>query len=108
MRISFPTRRKFAELLEVCEIPLKYVPEALNAFETDSQLGTFGKRGDKPKVDSVILDQADKVFAECGLPFMSRMSTAEFKNLVLTKTYTMRSEFDSPSKEYDKMGLLPK
>ena len=96
------------ELLEVCEIPLEYVPQALNAFKTDSQQGIFGKRGDKPKVDPAILDQADKVFAECGLPLMSKISTPEFKNLVLARTYTMRSEFDRPSQGYEKMGLFMK
>ena len=49
------------ELLEVCEIPLEYIPEALDALKSDSQKGTFGKRGNKPKVDPAYLDQADKV-----------------------------------------------
>ena len=35
--------------------------QALDALKSDSQKGTFGKRGDKPKVDPVYLDQADKV-----------------------------------------------
>ena len=96
------------KLLEVCDIPMEYVSEALNAFKSDSQLGTFGKRGEKPKVHPAILDQADKVFSECGLPPMSQMSAIEFKNLVVTGSYTRRSEFNLPSKGYDKMGFIPK
>ena len=37
------------------------LPQALDALKSDSQKGTFGKRGDKPKVDPAYLDQADKV-----------------------------------------------
>ena len=38
-----------------------YLTQALDALKSDSQKGTFGKRGDKPKVDPAYLDQADKV-----------------------------------------------
>ena len=38
-----------------------YHHQALDALKSDSQKGTFGKRGDKPKVDPAYLDQADKV-----------------------------------------------
>ena len=48
------------ELLKVCEIPLEYVPKALEALKSDSQKGTFGKRGNKPKVDKADLDWADR------------------------------------------------
>ena len=47
-----------------CAVPhtLWNIPtQALDALKSDSQKGTFGKRGDKPKVDPDYLDQADKV-----------------------------------------------
>ena len=67
------------KLLKVCEVPKEYVPVAMEALRTDSQKGTFGKRGDKPKADSRAFDLADMLFEECGLPIRSRMEAVEFK-----------------------------
>ena len=47
------------KLLKVCDVPEEHFPLALEAFKTDSQGGTYGKRGDKPKVDSDMLDPWD-------------------------------------------------
>ena len=134
-----------------CAVPhtLWNIPtQALDALKSDSQKGTFGKRGDKPKVDPAYLDQADKVrsmsaekcnskcesfysssktqlmlhgcnmslpclvpqvFSECGLTIQSRMGVAEFKEIVLSGSYAMRTELDSPDKKgYKRMGLFPK
>ena len=91
------------ELLEVCKISPEYVPRAMEAFKTDSQSGTFGRRGDKPKASRSALDQADKVFAECGLPIKSDMEVDEFRRLIVSGTYSMKSEHDWPSKDYKKI-----
>ena len=48
------------KLLQVCDISLDAVPRALEALKSDSQKGTFGKRGNKPKVDRADLDWADR------------------------------------------------
>ena len=92
------------ELLEVCEVPKEYVPIAMEALETDSQKGTFGKRGDKPKVDDRAWDLADRVFQECGLPIESRMEAEEFKKVIVSGTYEMKSERQLPSKDYKRIG----
>ena len=47
-------------LLEVCGISSDHVPKALEALKSDSQKGTFGKRGQKPKLDCADLDWADR------------------------------------------------
>ena len=91
------------ELLEVCNIPPKYVPRAMEAFKTDSQSGTFGRRGDKPKASRSALDQADKVFAECGLPIRSDMEVEEFRRLIVSGTYSMKSECAWPAKDFKKI-----
>ena len=96
------------ELLEVCEVPKEYVPIAMEALETDSQKGTFGKRGDKPAVDSRAWDLADRVFQECGLPIRSRMDAEEFKKLILSGTYEMKSEVHLPSKDYKRISGFEK
>ena len=90
-------------LLEVCEVPLDYVPRAMEALKTDSQRGTFGKRGDKPKASQEALDQADIIFAECGLPIRNDMEVEEFRNLILSGTYSMKSEHYWPSKDFKKI-----
>ena len=41
-------------------MPKEHVPAAMEALKTDSQKGTFGKRGNKPKVDRADLDWADR------------------------------------------------
>ena len=48
-------------LLEVCEVPKEHIPLALEALQSDSQGGTFGKRGAKPKVDLKFFKPADKL-----------------------------------------------
>ena len=48
------------KLLKVCDISLDYVPKALEALKSDSQKGTFGKRGNKPKLDQADLEWADR------------------------------------------------
>ena len=35
------------------------------------------------------------------------MNVDEFKKVVLSETYTMRSESERPSMEYERMGLIP-
>ena len=75
----------------------------MEAFKTDSQSGTFGRRGDKPKASRSTLDQADKVFAECGLPIKSDMEVEEFRRLIVSGTYSMKSEHDWPSKDFKKI-----
>ena len=84
------------KLLEVCEVPKEHVPLALEALKSDSQGGTFGRRGDKPSVDYDMLMPADKTFQECGLTISSRTTTEEFRRLILTGTYQMRTEYDPP------------
>ena len=50
-----------------------------------------------------------QVFSECGLTIQSRMGVAEFKEIVLSGSYAMRTELDSPDKKsYKRMGLFPK
>ena len=83
-------------LLEVCEVPEEHIPLALEALLSDSQGGTFGKRGAKPKVDFEFFKPADKLFKECGLPISSRTTSEEFKNLILSGTYEMKTEYDPP------------
>ena len=84
------------KLLEVCEVPKEHVPLALEALKSDSQGGTFGRRGDKPSLDCDMLMPADKTFQECGLAISSRTTSEEFKKLILTGTYEMRTEYDPP------------
>ena len=96
------------ELLQVCEVPKEHVPAAMEALKTDSQKGTFGKRGDKPKVDSRAFDLADRVFQECGLPIRSRMEVEDFKNIIISGIYKMKSEQDLPSKDYKQISKLEK
>ena len=91
------------KLLKVCGVPLEYVPRAMEALKTDSQKGTFGKRGDKPRASQSALDEADKVFAECGLPIKSDMEVEEFRNLIVSGTYSMKSEHDWPSRDFKKI-----
>ena len=95
-------------LLEVCKISLEYVPRAMEAFKTDSQSGTFGRRGDKPKASRSALDKADKVFAECGLPMKSDMEVEEFRRLIASGTYSMKSEHAWPSKDFKKIRCFQK
>ena len=89
-------------------MPKEHVPAAMEALKTDSQKGTFGKRGDKPKVDSRAFDLADRVFLECGLPIRSRMEVEEFKNIIISGIYKMKSEQDSPSKDYKRISGFEK
>ena len=91
------------KLLEVCEVPKEHVPLALEALTSDSQGGTFGRRGDKPRVDHDMLMPADKTFRECGLPISSRTTTEDFKRLILTGTYEMRTEYDPPHEIFKRM-----
>ena len=83
-------------LLEVCEVPEEHIPLALKALLSDSQGGTFGKRGAKPKVDFEFFKPADNLFEECGLSISSRTTSEEFKNLILSGTYEMMTEYDPP------------
>ena len=87
---------------------MEYLPMAMDALKTDSQKGTFGKRGNKPKASQHSLDMADKVFVECGLPIKSNMNTEEFRNIILSGTYTMRSEQGYPSIKYENINFLEK
>ena len=96
------------KILKVCRVPLEYVPKAMEALKTDSQMGTFGKRGDKPRASQSALDHADKVFAECGLPIKSDMEVEEFRKLIVSGTYSMKSEHDWPSRDYKKIQGLEK
>lgn len=91
------------KLLEVCDVPLEYFPKAMEALETDSQKGTFGKRGDRPKASKHSLDLADMVFTECGLPIKSNMEVDAFRKLILSGTYSMKSEHEWPSRDLKKI-----
>ena len=91
------------KLLEVCEVPSEHISNALEALKYDSQKGIFGRRGDKPTIRHDMLVVADNLFKECGLPINSRTSAKEFKNFILTGSYTMHTEYDPPSKIYDRV-----
>ena len=91
------------KLLEVCGVPSEHIPNAMEALKHDSQKGVFGRRGDKPRIEHDVLGAADNLFKECGLPINSRTSAKEFKDFILTGTYTMRSQYDPPSEVYDKI-----
>ena len=90
-------------LLEVCEVPEEHHPLAMEALKSDSQGGTFGKRGSKPSVDHEMLVPADKTFEECGLAIRSRTTSVEFKRLILEGTYEMRTEYDRPREIFKRM-----
>jgi hypothetical protein len=57
----------------------KYIPAALEALKSDSQSGTFGKRGDKPKVTEKTLVEVDALLTQYGIPLQTTMSIGEFK-----------------------------
>ena len=59
-------------------------------------------------MDSRAWDLADRVFQECGLPITSRMDTEEFKKLIVSGTYEMKSECHLPSKDYKKISGFEK
>ena len=90
-------------LLETCEVPKEYFPLALEALKSDSQGGTFGKRGAKPSVDHEMLKPADKTFVECGLPMSSSTTSEEFKKLILEGKYEMKIEYDHPHHIFKRM-----
>ena len=91
------------KLLEVCQVHKEHFPLALEALKSDSQGGTFGKRGAKPSVDHEMLTTADKTFVECGLPISSRTTSEEFKKLILEGTYQMKNEYDDPHDIFKRM-----
>ena len=91
------------KLLDVCEVPPEHIPDALEALKHDSQKGIFGRRGDKPRIEHDVLRAADNLFEECGLSISSRTSAEDFKNFILTGTYTVRSQYDPPSEIYDRV-----
>ena len=91
------------KLLEVCEVPKEHFHLALEALKSDSQRGTFGKRGAKPSLDNEMLTPADKTFAECGLPIGSRTTSEEFKKLILEGNYEMKTEYDHPHNIFKRM-----
>ena len=91
------------KLLEVCEVPEEHTPLALEALLSDSQGGTFGKRGAKPEGDLEFFKPGDKFFKECGLPISIRTTSEEFKNLILRGTYKMKTEYDPPCKIYKRI-----
>ena len=88
------------KLLDACEVPPEHTPNALKALEHDSQMGTFGRRGDKPRIDNDVLHPADNMFKAFGLPIRSGTSAQEFKDFILNGTYTMRYRYDPPSVIY--------
>ena len=90
-------------LLEACDVPLKYFSRAMEALKTDSQQGTFGIRGERPRATRHALDLSDLVFKECGLPIKSNMEVEEFRKLIVSGAYSMRSEHDWPSRDYKKI-----
>ena len=88
------------KLLEACGVPQEYLPKAMEALKTDSQRGTFGSRGEGPKASQHALDLADMVFKECGLPISSDMAVEDFRKLIVSGTYSMKSEHEWPSRDY--------
>ncbi len=44
------SERECRRLFEHMNIPLEYMPAALEALKQDSQKGTFGERGKRPKI----------------------------------------------------------
>ena len=48
------------------------------------------------------------MFEECGLPITSRMDTEEFKKLIVSGTYEMKSERELPSKDYNRISGFEK
>ena len=65
--------------------------------------GMFGKRGNKPTIACDLLQPCDKMFKEMGLPIHSRTTDQEFKDIILTGTYKMRSKYDPPGEIYERV-----
>ena len=91
------------KLLSVCEVPPEHMSDAMEALEHDSQMGMFGKRGDKPRIGCDLLRPCDNMFKEMGLPIHSRTTDEEFKDIILTGTYKMRLEYDPPGEIYERV-----
>ena len=91
------------KLLSVCEVAPEHRWEAMKALERDSQMGLFGKRGDKPRIGCNMLQPCDNMFKEMGLPIHSRTTDEEFKDIILTGTYKMCSKYDPPSEIYERV-----
>ncbi len=70
------------KLFDLSNTDHKYVKQALEVLKSDSQKGTFGKRGDKPKVSETTYREVNAFLKELDIPLSTEMSVDEFKKVL--------------------------
>ena len=70
------------KLFDLSNTDYKYVPQALEALKTDSQKGTFGLRGAKPKTPPEVERSCNELLKEYGIPLSTDMSVDDFKKVL--------------------------
>ncbi len=75
-------------LFKYLDIPMNRVPAALEALKEDSQQGTFGKRGKRPKITPAMYVKLDQYLRDLDMPpeVTCQMSLDTLKSIVLGDT----------------------
>ncbi len=75
------------KLFKHLDIPLEHVPAALDALKQDSQKGTFGPRGKRPRIDEKELAGLEAFLQNLGGDprLTCHMSLESYKSLILSK-----------------------
>ncbi len=82
--------RECRKLFNFLDIPMSHVPAALDTLKEDSQRGTYGLRGERPKIKPKMFIKLDQYLRDLNMPeeVTCEMSLDTLKSIVLGSSQT--------------------